>query len=264
MSYCCPEWKEWGRILASTLAMLCPLSMDVKNALCEAIADGLPSASGGGGGKGGGKKKSFREAVDGIMGGDDNSSSGLSVNEADDATSAIMTLLSVLGAMDADDGKDDGDDSWGHYLPMLPPTKNRRNGSVIDYMGCELPLSTYKLLSTRAKCLPKAIGATILQSLGNEDGSEDEEDESAIAEKNSVVMKRMAPLLASVIMHAFRRLEKEAGKILSSASSSPASQKKKRKSKGGTKDGDESSVVKFKADRDVLLILSLVSSLGLC
>ena len=114
--------------------------------------------------------------------------------------------------------------------------------------GCELPTSTYKRLSKEyGTSVAKYLGA-ILQGIKDEDDSDDEEE----VIENPIINERLAPLVASIIMQAFTRLEKEAGKILS-ASVSP--KKRKSKSKGG--DGEDS--MKCKADRDVLLILSLVS-----
>ena len=74
----------------------------------------------------------------------------------------------------------------------------------------------------------------------------------------------MAPLVASMIMHAFGRLELEAEKIRSTADGTvlgSSRKKKRRNAKGGDKDGED-VVLKCKADRDVLLILSLVSRFG--
>ena len=239
--YYCPEWKEWGRLLASTLSMLCPLNVDVKTAFCDAIVDGLPGV------KGMDKKKSFQYAVDSF--GDN---VPLSIKEVDDANSGIMTLISVLGAMSSDKSKNDSDDEnegLENYLPMLPPVKKRRS-TIIDYMGCEVPVSTYKKLTKSDASLAMALGA-VLQSLISD---EDDEDEGIM--ENPIIMERIAPLVASIIMRAFRRLETEAGKVLSSSSATP---KKKRKSKGGTGKEIEEEIIKCKADRDVLLILNLVS-----
>lgn len=259
--YYCPEWKEWGRILTSTISILCPLKHDAKIGLCDAIVDGLPlvelSLHGGGGKKGKKtktKKNSFQEAVQDVATG---KASSLSTAIKDDASSAIMTLLSVLGTMtnDVNDGDDDDDESLEYYLPILPPKKKKhrhRNTTttIIDYMGCELPPSTYKRLSKDYGTSMAMYLGSVLQILRGEDGDEDDEDEDE--DDNPIIVERMAPLVASIIMHAFSRLEKEAGKVLSSTSP----KKRKSKSKGGE---EEKDVMKCKADRDVLLILSLVS-----
>jgi len=236
----CPEWKEWGRLLASTISMKCPLSDNTKIALCDAIVEGLPTV----GGNKERKKNSFQDAIQDLS----SSNDALSANESDDAGSAIMTLLSVLGTMTSSTSDDDDDTGLEYYLPMLPPKKKKRmNTTIIDYMGCELPLSTYKRLSKDyGTSVAKFLGA-ILQSVQNEDDSDDEEEMS----ENPIVMERLAPLVASIIMQAFTRFEKEAGKVLSASAVSP--EKRKSKSKGG--DG----TMKCKADRDVLFILSLVS-----
>ena len=114
--YYCPEWKEWGRILTSTISILCPLKHDAKIGLCDAIVDGLPlvelSLHGGGGKKGKKtktktKKNSFQEAVQDVA---TVKASSLSTAIKDDASSAIMTLLSVLGTMTNVDDGDDGDE----------------------------------------------------------------------------------------------------------------------------------------------------------
>ena len=261
--YYCPEWKEWGRILTSTISILCPLKHDAKIGLCDAIVDGLPlvelSLLGGGGTKGKNKakkKNSFQEAVQDVA---TVKASSLSTAIKDDASSAIMTLLSVLGTMtnDVNDGDDDVDsESLEYYLPILPPKKKkqrRRNTTttIIDYMGCELPPSTYKRLSKEYGTSMAMYLGSVLQILRGEDDDEDDEEEDE-EDDNPIIVERMAPLVASIIMHAFSRLEKEAGKVLSSTSS----KKRKSKSKGGE---EEKDVMKCKADRDVLLILTLVS-----
>lgn len=238
----CPEWKEWGRLLASTISMKCPLSDNTKIALCDAIVEGLPTV----GGNKKRKKKSFQDAIQDLS----SSNDALSVKESDDAGSAIMTLLSVLGTMKSSASDDDDDTGLEYYLPMLPPKKKRMNTTIIDYLGCELPSSTYKRLSKEyGTSVAKFLGA-ILQSVRNEDDSDDEEEMS----ENPIVMEKLAPLVASIIMQAFTRFEKEAGKVLSASAVSP--KKRKSKSKGG--DGEDGTM-KSKADRDVLFILSLVS-----
>ncbi|KAL7543016.1 hypothetical protein ACHAXR_012507 [Thalassiosira sp. AJA248-18] len=259
-NYYCPEWKEWGRLLASTLAMICPLSMDVKGSLCDAIVEGLlvatSSSSSGVKGKRAKKKeknKPFQNVVSSLEKNNVNNNAGsgvaaLSIKEVDDANSAIMTLLSVLGAMNGIDksssqaSEEDEDDSWEYYLPLLPPTKKRKS-AIIDYMGCELPLSTYKQLSKAdndtVAIVPMAMGA-ILKSLRDDD--DDDEDGDDNGTEYAIIMERMAPLIASIIMHAFSRLEKEAKKVLSSSSSL----------------SDVKEGMKCKADRDVLLVLRLM------
>ena len=261
--YYCPEWKEWGRILTSTISILCPLKHDAKIGLCDAIVDGLPLVElglhGGGGTKGKKKtttkkKNSFQEAVQDVATG---KASSLSTAIKDDASSAIMTFLSVLGTMtnDVNDGDDDDDESLEYYLPILPPKKKKQRHrntttTIIDYMGCELPPSTYKRLSKEYGTSMAMYLGSVLQILRGEHDEDDDDDEEEA--DNTIIVERMAPLVASIIMHAFSRLEKEAGKVLSSTSP----KKRKSKSRGGE---EEKDVMKCKADRDVLLILSLVS-----
>jgi len=217
--YYCPEWKEWGRILTSTISILCPLKHDAKIGLCDAIVDGLPlvelSLHGGEGTKGKNKakkKNSFQEAVQDVA---TVKASSLSTTIKDDASSAIMTLLSVLGTMtnDVNDGDDDDDDeSLEYYLPILPPKKKQRRRNttttIIDYMGCELPPSTYKRLSKEYGTSMAMYLGSVLQILRGEDGDEDYDDEED-EDDNPIIVERMAPLVASIIMHAFSRLEKE-------------------------------------------------------
>ena len=223
--YYCPEWKEWGRILTSTISILCPLKHDAKIGLCDAIVDGLPlvelSLHGGGGKKGKKKtktktkKNSFQEAVQDVA---TVKASSLSTAIKDDASSAIMTLLSVLGTMtsdvnDGDDDDDDDDESLEYYLPILPPKKKKQHlrnttTTIIDYMGCELPPSTYKRLSKEYGTSMAMYLGSVLQILRGEDGDEDV-DEDEDEDDNPIIVERMAPLVASIIMHAFSRLEKE-------------------------------------------------------
>jgi len=216
--YYCPEWKEWGRILTSTISILCPLKHDAKIGLCDAIVDGLPlvelSLHGGEGTKEKKttktkKKNSFQEAVQDVA---TVKASSLSTAIKDDASSAIMTLLSVLGTMtnDVNDGDDDDDESLEYYLPILPPKKKQRprnTATIIDYMGCELPPSTYKRLSKEYGTSMAMYLGSVLQILRGEDDDEDDEDEDE-EDDNPIIVERMAPLVASIIMHAFSRLEK--------------------------------------------------------
>jgi hypothetical protein len=222
----CPEWKEWGRLLASTLAMLSPLNDNVKEALCNNTAEGMPIPSSSM--VGGGKKFSLSEVLE--------KSTSLSVEEVDDATSAIMTLITIMGSAGIVDKKarDDEDDDWDYYLPMLPPSKNR-SSNIVDYVGVDIASSTYKILSKNSSSISVAIGA-ILESIygDNEDGGDSDHD----------ILDRMVPFVASLVMYAFHRIEKEGRKALMDEDI-----KKKKK-------GDE----KFKADRDVILLLRLVSS----
>jgi len=218
----CPEWKEWGRLLASTLALLSPLNDTVKEALCNSAAEGMPISS-----LVGGKKLSFNEVLE--------NSSSLSVEEVDDATSAIMTLITIMGSSAVVDKKTkDDDDDWDYYLPMLPPSKNRRS-NIVDYMGVDIASSTYKILSKNSSSISVAIGA-ILESIYG-DSDEDDEDSS-----DHDILDRMAPFVASLVMHAFHRIEKEGKKALMADDG-----KNKKK-------GDE----KFKADRDVIMLLRLI------
>ena len=225
--YYCPEWKEWGRLLASTLALLSPLSDTVKEALCNSTAEGMPISSL----VVGGKKLSFSELLE--------KSSSLSGEEIDDATSAIMTMVTIMGSSAVVEKKaqDEDDDDWDYYLPMLPPSKNRRS-NVVDYIGVDIAPSTYKILSKNSSSIAVAIGA-ILESIYGDSDEDDDEDTS-----DHDIMDRLAPFVASLVMHAFHRIEKEGKKALSVDGG-----KKKKK-------GEE----KFKADRDVLMLLRLVSS----
>ena len=246
----CPEWKEWGRLVTSTLAILCPLKGEVKTAFCDAIVDGIPKTT----------------------------SSSLSLKEVDDASSAIMTLLSVLSSDNTTTtstmSTSNENDDWDYYLPMLPRGRRGNTTNIIDYLGCDFPSSTYRTISktsvigsigsdTITGIVSMAMGA-IIDRL-SQDNSDDDDDENGDAESNGnngVMVERMTPMVASIVMHAFRRIEKEASKLTSldnnidggdMEASSTKKKQKKRKSKGGEGDG------KFKADKDVCLLLSLVS-----
>jgi hypothetical protein len=237
--------------------------------MCDAIVDGLavlPPA----------KKKekrkanspSFREeascATTARTGTGTEGEEGDDDDDDDDACGAVLALISVLGTMDASstsekqndedvDDDDDDDEDWRYHLPMLPSKKttkrnNRKKGSsssfaVVDCLGCELPPSTYKRLSKKGRdVVAFAISAAARAVAAANDEEEDEEEDERIVA--TMMMERIAPLLASIIMHALRRLEREGEKMLSSD------------------DGDahdSSSDVRCRADRDVLLILGLVS-----
>ena len=216
----CPEWKEWGRLLASTLALLSPLNDTVKQTLCNSAAEGMPVST-----LAGGKKLVFSEILE--------MSSSLSGGEIDDTTSAIMTLITIMGSSAMSNKAKDDDENWEYYLPMLPPSKNRRS-NIVDYMGMDIASSTYKILSKNASSISIAIGA-ILESIYGDSDDEDTTDHD--------ILDRMVPFVASLVMHAFRRIEKEGKKALI------ANESKNKKSSGD----------KFKADRDVILLIRLVS-----
>jgi len=265
----CPEWKEWGRILASTLATSCPfLGHNVKIALCDAIVDGLSP-----------RRRSPTTALDGS--GDD--VNAVSSQWIDDACSAIMTLLSILSTMNDEnsarssppcDGDDEEDSTttWQYYLPMLPPPRRRSNlaaatstSTVVDYLGCELPTSTYKrmLLSTNnASTVSMALGSVLKCFCGElEEGDDDDNDEAEEEEEEEErgrIMERLTPLLASIIMHAFVRLEKEATQRMKSSSFS-GTKKKKNPSRSGDDCVEGAIDEEFKADREVQIIVKMVS-----
>jgi hypothetical protein len=200
----CCEWKEWGRLLASTLATLCPLSDVVREALCDAVVAGVPTGS---------STLPFGDVTE-----EDWSTSAMTDEDAiDDASSAIMTLLSILGSS----GIKSKDEEWKYYLPMHPSKQ-----ATVDYLGCELPISTYKALSNRKALFPNAVAGAMGTVLGClcDDESSDEERIGSIG-----------PLLGAIVMHVIERLEKEAMKDL----------KKKGRELG--------------SDGDLLFLLSVVS-----
>ncbi len=259
----CPEWKEWGRILASTLATSCPfLGEKVKIALCDAIVDGLspppPAAA----------AATIHGKASTKM---DDAKVVASSEWTEDACSAIMTLLSILATMSGVDEErstatsssspacddDDKNTSWQYYLPILPPPRRKNNlqaATTIDFVGCALPISTYKrMLSSEnngASMVSMAMGA-VLKSFCEERGKEDDDDGAGR------ITERSALLLASIIMHAFCRLEKEAIRKIMKSSSSSAS-KKKNKSHGGDNIRDAKDD-EFRADREVEMICNMVS-----
>jgi hypothetical protein len=228
----CPEWKEWGRLLAATLAMLSPLNDNVKEALCNSAVEGMPNPSL----VKGEKKLMYSDVLESSR------SRPLSVEEVDDATSAIMTLISITGSSAIVDetttsSKETGDD-WDFYLPMLPPSKNRRS-NIVDYMGVAIASSTYRILSKNSSTIAVALGA-ILKSIYGDSVEDDDGDVS-----NHDILDRMVPFVASLVMHALHRMEKEGKKALKATDGGA------KKKKGGEK---------FKADRDVIMIIRLVSS----
>jgi len=90
----------------------------------------------------------------------------------------------------------------------------------------------------------------IIQSISGHDNvdSDDEEDDN---NDHGVIIEKMAPVVASFVMHVFQRLEKESSKLLTQYDDE--SKKKKRKSKGA----DEKD--KFKADRDVSFLVDMIN-----
>jgi len=71
-------------------------------------------------------------------------------------------------------------------------------------------------------------------------------------------MERLTPLLASIIMHAFVRLEKEATQRMKSSSFS-GTKKKKNPSRSGDDCVEGAIDEEFKADREVQIIVKMVS-----
>ena len=137
----------------------------------------------------------------------------------DDASSAIMTLISILGSSSS---KSNDDDEWKHYLSLYPSKRN----NIVDYLGCDLPSSTYKVLSNRKALFPNIVAAamgSVLGSLCDEDSSDDDRIGS------------VGPLLGAMVMHVFGKMEREP-------------------SKGLRKKGQE-----LGSDGDLLFLLSLVS-----
>ena len=197
------EWKEWGRLLAVTLATLCPLSDVVQSALCDAVVAGIPFGS---------SKKLLEDVVE-----EDWNLEVMDEDEVDDATSAIMTLLSILGSSGTE-----SDDKWKYFLPMLPSKKQNST----DYLGCDLPYSTYKVLSNRKALFPNVVAGAMGAVLDNLC-----DDESSDTEK----IRSVGPLLGAIAMHVFEKMEKEAKKDL----------RKKGRELG--------------SDGDLLFLLSLVS-----
>ena len=197
------EFKEWGRLLAVTLATLCPLSDVVQSALCDAVVAGIPFGS---------SKKLLEDVAE-----EDWTMEVMDEGEVDDATSAILTLLSILGS-----SATESDDKWRYFLPVLPSKKQ----NITDYLGCDLPYSTYKVLSNRKALFPNVVAGAMGTALDNLC-----DDESSDAD----LISSVGPLLGAIVMHAFEKMEKEAKKDL----------RKKGRELG--------------SDGDLLFLLSLVS-----
>ena len=123
----CGEWRGWGRVLAASLARTCPLSTDVRTALCDALVDGMECGSAGG-------KVDFEMALEGLEEGEH----GLTSTRLDDCSSAVAALLAVLGTMSSD--------SYESYLPL--PSGN---SGAEECIGCELPASTYGRLGKKGR-----------------------------------------------------------------------------------------------------------------
>ena len=205
----CSEWREWGRLLGSELAVSCSnLSNEVRGAMCDAVVRGMPRGS-------------SKMLLGDVMTKEDwekHSKHGIEDRDTDNASSAIMTLISILGSSSS---KSNDDDEWKHYLPLYPSKRN-----IVDYLGCDLPSSTYKVLSNRKALFPNIVAAamgSVLGSLCDEDSSDDDRIGS------------VGPLLGAMVMHVFGKMEKEA-------------------SKGLRKKGQE-----LGSDGDLLFLLSLVS-----
>jgi hypothetical protein len=255
------QWKGWGYILLSTIVTTCPsLGHTVKVAMCDAIVDGLAAAttkSGGGSSSSSSSKTkakktiaAFHEASLATIDKDDDE------NDNDDACcGAILTLITVLGTMNTSTTTtttttdDYNDEEWRYYLPLLPH-KMRKKSTIIDYLGCELPISTYKRLSK----LQYGHVASAISMAMNVVTAEEDDDSKVVM----ITMDKIAPLVASLIMHALHKLDTESKKMLSTTTTTTTSTKVK--STNVDVDDDDYNI-KCKADRDVLLILGLVRCL---
>ena len=248
------QWKGWGYILLSTIVTTCPsLGHTVKVAMCDAIVDGLVAVKTRGGSSSSSSSKTkttksiaFHEASLTTIDNDDEK------NDNDDARcGAILTLITVLGTMNTTTTTtttttpdDYNDEEFRYYLPLLPH-KMRKKSTIIDYLGCELPISTYKRLS---KLQYGHVASAISMAMHVVTAEEDDD-----AKVVMITMDKIAPLVASLIMHALHKLDSESKKMLTTTST-------KAKSKNDVVDDDDYNI-KCKADRDVLLILGLVRCL---
>ena len=152
----------------------------------------------------------------------------------DDASGAMAALLSVLVA----GGSGDEDDVEGYlYLP-------KSNGGDELYLGCDLPSSTYRILTKKSLASVAGGGGDVVAAaIGalSEDAADDDDDmeeEGKGASRGGTNMAVVLPLLASIASRALGRLETEAAKISNSM---------------------EEEEFRMKSDRDVRLLVDLVS-----
>ena len=111
-----------------------------------------------------------------------------------------------------------------------------------------------------ASTISMAMGAVLKSFCGNR-GMEDDDDE--YEEGAERITERLTPLLASIIMHAFCRLEKEANRKILKSRSSSATKKNKNSHSGG--DMGDAKEDEFRGDREVEMICTMVSDyLFLC
>ena len=241
------QWKGWGYILLSTIVTTCPsLGHTAKVAMCDAIVDGLVGSVKT---KKRGSSSSKTKATKSITFHEVSSLTTIdSSNEYDNdaCCGAILTLITVLGTMNTTTTTitdDTNEDEWLYYLPLLPP-KMRKKSTIIDYLGCELPISTYKRLSK----LQYGFVASAISLAMHVVTTEDDDDAQVVMIK----MEKIAPLVATLIMHAFYKLYCDSKKMLTLNPTTV---------KSTNDDEDNDYNIKCKADRDVLLILGLVSCL---
>lgn len=222
----CTDWRGWGRLLATTAASKCPsLSVEVRSELCDAIANGISAPL-------------VASAISSVVSFAPSEKEGefaVSDEEAvDDASGAMAALLSVLVA----GGSGDEDDVEGYlYLP-------KSNGGDQLYLGCDLPSSTYRILTKKSLAsvaggggdvVAAAIGA--LSEDAADDDDDDMEEEGKGASRGGTNMAVVLPLLASIASRALGRLETEAAKISNSM---------------------EEEEFRMKSDRDVRLLVDLM------
>jgi hypothetical protein len=192
----------------------------LREALCEAVVAGMPTSSSGG--------SSWRLLED-VTEETWAASTDVDEDRMEDASSAVMTLLSILGSNTVVVPSKDDEEQWKYCLPLHPS-----NGRTVDYLGCDLSCSTYKILSRRKALFPNVVAGAmgaVLDSLCDDDDDDGSNHDELIG--------KIGPLLGTIVMHVFQKMEKEA-----------------RKQDKQTKNGHEN---KLRSDGDLLFLLSLVS-----
>ncbi|KAL7520123.1 hypothetical protein ACHAWX_004867 [Stephanocyclus meneghinianus] len=158
-------------------------------------------------------------------------SSEVDEERLEDASSAVMTLLSILGSNTVVVPSQDDEKTWKYCLPLHPS-----KGRVVDYLGCDLTYSTYKILSRRKALFPnivaKAMGAVLESLIDDNDDNDDDEN------NHDDLIVKIGPLLGTIVMHVFHKMENEATK-----------QDKQTKKEHENK---------LRSDDDLLFLLSLI------
>jgi hypothetical protein len=114
------------------------------------------------------------------------------------------------------------------------------------------------LSKNNASTVSMALGAVLKCFCEEREEGDDDNNDEADEEERGRIMERLTPVLASIIMHAFSRMEKEATERMKSSTFS-GTKKKRNPSASGDDFVEDAKEEEFKTDREVQIICKMVS-----